>query len=242
MREMLDLVRAAEKVSPKEICGAFVRNPDDTVSVVPMENSTSAPDRFEAVMTPELAKNFDSIVAFYHSHAGDPYLSQADVDACHAIEVPYYVVSAARAQVCSYAPKPAPLIGRPYVWGLYDCSTLIRDAWTLVTGEAPLQRHPSLRDWKDKKFGFDTLLTQYGFKQVNRPQPGDVLLFRQNTQARRPHSALFLEGGMLLEHVQGECSRRRPMTSLDLAQPYGIFRCASPSTSTALSRICTMAR
>ena len=238
MRLLLELVRDAEKVAPKEICGALVRNPDDTVSAVPMENAASGPDRFEAVMTPDLARNYHRIVAFYHSHADDPFLSQEDVEACRAVGVPYYVVSAARSQVCSYAPSPAPLIGRPYVWGLYDCSTLIRDALTLATGDAPLHRHPSLREWKDNTFQLGPLLQHHGFTEVSSPSPGDVLTFSQNSPSRRPHCALFLEGGMILEHAQGECSRRRPVASGDISQSQGIFRCESQSTSTALSRIC----
>lgn len=243
MKEMREIVRQAEQAAPKEVCGALVRNPDHTVEVVQLENvHEGGDDRFRPRMTMDLVKRYDQIVAFYHTHLQDPMLSAADIEACEDIGVPYYVVSATRDQVCSYAPRPAPLLDRPYVWGLFDCCTLIRDAWTLAGGEAPLQRHPTPREWKDRVFSFDTLLTQYGFEPVDSPDSGDVLLFKQNTGACRPHSALILEGGMLLEHALGECSRRRPIGPEDFDQPHGIYRCASPSISTALSRICTTPR
>jgi len=166
-------------------------------------------------------------------------LSQDDIDSCRAIGIPYLVVSAARGQVCSYAPKPAPLLGRPFFWGLYDCTTLIRDAWTMAAGDPPIVRHPSIREWKDGTFDMPAALAEYGLQPAKEPCPGDVLLFVRNDQRRTQHLELLLEDGCVLSHVTGNISHRRPLTASDLEQANGVFRCESKSISTALSRTCT---
>ena len=72
-----------------------------------------------------------------------------------------------------------------------DCLGLVRGVWRALYGEEPETVPPYRPDWAELG-GEETLLkaARRWLRPTNRPEPGDVLLFRMHPQAPIKHAAI----------------------------------------------------
>ena len=143
------------------------------------------------------------IVAIFHSHPiTPPTPSQADKISCEDSNLPWYIVNPKTEQwsytePCGYK---APILGRPWVWGITDC-------WSLVVDWYKREKNVELLDYKRpstpeefiKNPVFEKYLPSRGFKLLQPNEQlmnGDVLAMSILGNGLN-HVAIFLNGDVL---------------------------------------------
>jgi cell wall-associated NlpC family hydrolase len=174
---------------------------------------------------------FGEIEAIVHSHPdASPEPSDADKASCEKTDVPWLIIGIKKTNDgFDINPKwfspsgcEVSLIGRQYVWGIFDCLSIVLDYYKRELGIDLGEFDRPDEDWH--KSGTDLYainLAERGFEKVSMPlKQGDVILMQ--IRSRLPnHAAIFLENGILstepkhypapmsiLHHLQDSASRR----------------------------------
>jgi len=161
------------------------------------------------------ADNTGQIIAIVHSHPLTPPIpSQADRISCEKSNLEWHIVNPKTEQwgYCKPSGFKAPLIGRPYVFGVTDCWSLVRD-WYKE------EKNIILRDWErppsHSKFNenpmFDACAWRTGFRELRNDEKLEVgdLLFMSIMGKGLNHVALFL-GDEILHHLADRLSCKEP--------------------------------
>ena len=196
----------AEACYPRESCG-FVIVHKGREKYLPCENRSTEDAEFELSADDWMrAEDMGEISHIVHSHPNTPpEPSDADKVGIEASGVPWLIVNWPTGLWKIHGPTGyvAPLVGREYVYGVFDCFTLARDWYERERGiklDIPTQW------WKEG----DTALIQHfreaGFSEVSGDlRPGDGLLF---DISGGPHCAVYLGDDLILHHVRGRLSSR----------------------------------
>ena len=172
----------------------------------------------EFILNPEdyvKADNLGDIVAVVHSHPSTPPIpSQADRISCEHSKLPWHIVNPktgewGECQPEGYVPD---LLGRPWVWGVTDCWSLVVD-W--YKQEKSIELKDYARTMTPQEFLENPLFEDYawrtGFRELRPDEPcikGDVLLM-SIMHPTLNHVAIFL-GDMVLHHLADRLSCREP--------------------------------
>jgi len=109
------------------------------------------------------------------------------------------------------------LVGRPFIWGINDCYSLVRD-WHRVQGITIPDFPRSIGFWEndDGTPGismYDEFFKDAGFVEMKRddgqPLPGDCFICPILAKVRN-HAGVYLGGGLILHHTMDRLSRRDP--------------------------------
>lgn len=93
----VDLIkRHFDSVYPEEGCGLVIKNKEGDLEWVPSKNISDSPETSfeveERVFVHHLI--YSDIQAIVHNHVdSDSKPSQLDIDACHALNIPYWIFS-----------------------------------------------------------------------------------------------------------------------------------------------------
>ena len=217
--------RHAEASYPNEACGIVVGD-----TYYPAENTSETPQSSFRI-APEFYANCEDIgdiVAIVHSHP-DAHQRASQVDKClsEALQVPYWIQSVrdgkCEGELYRYTPCGwvLPLVGREFVHGIHDCLSIVLDYYKRERG-IDLGTYDREDGWWNipGKDYYRELLPKAGFKQVDSPKHGDVVLMQLRSQVPN-HAAIFLETGIIdsepdhypapmsiLHHLYGRDSRR----------------------------------
>jgi proteasome lid subunit RPN8/RPN11 len=109
----------------------------------------------------------------------------------------------------------APLIGRSFVFGIYDCMTLLRD-WYYQERDIDLPDFPrEIEQIENNENLYVPNIEPWGFRTlsaISEVRPGDVLLAQLGHGATvTNHAGIYLETGELLHHLRGRLSRAEPV-------------------------------
>jgi len=209
------LVHAKEQ-DPKESCGLLLEIkgkekyfPCKNLSTYSQQCFIIDPDDFVK------AEETGNILAVIHSHpVTPPIASQADKISCENSDLPWHIVNPKTEQWGYYQPsgyKPT-LLGRPWVWGVTDCWSLVRD-WYKE------EKNIILRDWDRpttpqqflEKPLFESCAWRTGFRELRTDEKlinGDVLLMSILSPTLN-HVAIFLDGDVL-HHLADRISCKEP--------------------------------
>ena len=198
----------AKNQAPEEACGllAIIKGKE---TFWPCKNLAEGKFEFFILDPDDWADCEDTgeIIGVVHSHpVGSATASDNDKAACEHLGFPYYIYSIEHDHWEQLEPsgwKAPSLIGRKFIWGKYDCWSIISD-WYLET------KNIKLKEWKRpkriKEFIenplFERGLPLTGFKkQPNNDclQVGDVLLF-QSITGNLDHVAVYIGDMMILNH------------------------------------------
>lgn len=211
---------------PLEACGLVVGTESGPV-FVPCRN-TSADPRTEFDVDPRdfaAASMRGDILAVLHSHTpndefstGMAHPSKADMSGQEVSGLPW-AISMCSGDSCSdpvYFGDQSPmrdLIGRPYIYGVWDCYSLIRDYYrTRSDRPFTLPYFPREDNWWSN--GGDLYGENFaaaGFREipVDDAREGDALVM--TVRSRRPnHAAVLIGGGLMLHHLHDQLSGREP--------------------------------
>ena len=214
----MDIRQHALEEYPREACGLVVYvNGKETYRRC--RNTSS--DKANFVLDPrDLADAEDAgeVVALVHTHPDtNNAMSEADRVMCEASEMPWYIMAVTRdgdqltaGELARYEPSgyEAPLLGRPFVFGVLDCYTLIRDYYQRIL-KITLPDFPREDGFWER--GEDLYMQQFalaGFRPINTPiREHDVIIM----QIRSPvanHGGVYIGNSQVLHHLYGRLSAR----------------------------------
>lgn len=214
---ILDAVRAhAAACAPWECCGVAVVA-RGKLRYVPCRNDYPGPAADDVfVLNAEdyaAAADRGEVVAVVHSHVGlPPVPSMADRVGVETHGVPWLIVNHPLGTWAVIEPEGyrAPLVGRPFVHGVLDCYSLVRDYYREAVG-LDLPDYPRDYLWWEQP-GVNLYLDHFaeaGFEQIDLAdlRSNDVLLMQAG--ADRPnHAAIYLGDNLILHHFFGRLSSR----------------------------------
>ena len=154
-----------------------------------------------------------NIIGVFHSHTNcDPNPSTHDKYSAENTGVKWWIVNPFTNQWKTYEPVgyKKSFIGRPWVWGIYDCWTLTRDYYASVG----LNLRDFVRPEDPEEFARNPLFEKYyeelGFRVLNYDEPikeGDSLLFSIYGNGLN-HVGVYVGESKILHHIQGRLSGR----------------------------------
>lgn len=204
----------AIQAKPQEACGLVVGK-GSKQRLVRAKNLSHEPTKsFD--LDPEAwleVEDDETVIGIYHSHPqGNAQPSMTDRVGCEASGVPWHIVTLEGHYTCM---QPngfvAPYLQRPYVHGVHDCYSIIRD-WYKREWQLDLPNFERAYEWWDK--GENLYVKHFAscdFKviQSQEPQIGDAF-FIQIASPVPNHAAIYIGDGMILHHVQGRLSTKDP--------------------------------
>lgn len=122
------------------------------------------------------------IVGIVHSHPdGSPEPSEHDIHTCNALGLMYYIYSYPGMVLHTLGPKRrvSPLIGREYLFGVYDCFEAIRDYYSQEVGLYIPPRQLFEENWWEKGLNYfhPENVKNWNFHPVKEIQKNDLLVF-----------------------------------------------------------------
>ena len=223
----------AKDQDPKECCGLLL-NIRGKERYHPCRNLSVESDEY-FILDPEdyiKGSNLGEITAIIHSHPDTPPVaSQADKMSCEQTKLPWYIVNPKTETWGYYEPcgYEAPLLGRPWVWAVTDCWSLVVDWYRKEKGIKLLdyERPTRIEDFTDDPV-FERYLPSRGFRLLRPEEPlinGDVLAMSILGKGLN-HVAIFIDGDVL-HHSADRLSCREPYSPWLLKCTGGRYRYAA---------------
>lgn len=208
---LADLRAHAAECAPAEACGLVIVE-KGREKYIPCKNVAPL-DEFE-IATEDYVAAADrgEIVAIAHSHVNAPATpSMVDLVGCEHSCLPWVIVSHPHGDVVRIEPKgyEAPLVGRPYCYGVLDCYTLVVDYYRRELGiELPHFDEP-FGWWERGEPVFESHLDEAGFVIVEGPpRQHDALLLDFGAKGNATHCAVYLGDDLILHHCVNRLSSR----------------------------------
>tara|TARA_R100000278_G_scaffold101818_1_gene78358 strand:+ start:376 stop:1077 length:702 start_codon:yes stop_codon:yes gene_type:complete len=206
----------AKDQDPDESCGLLL-NIRGKERYYPCRNLSAQSDEY-FILDPEdyiKGSNLGTITAIIHSHPDTPPVaSQADKMSCEQSKLPWHIVNPKTETWGYYEPcgYKAPLLGRPWVWAVTDCWSLIVDWYKEERGIELLdyERPTRIEEFTDDPV-FERYLPSRGFRLLKPDEPlmnGDVLAMSILGKGLN-HVGIFIDGDVL-HHSADRLSCREP--------------------------------
>ena len=225
----------AKKQAPDEACGllAIIKGKE---TFWPCKNLAEGKFEFFILDPDDWAEGEDTgeVIGVIHSHpVGAATPSDTDRAACEHLGFPYFIYSIEHDHWEQFEPsgwKAPSLIGRRFIWGKYDCWSIIHD-WYKETKNIDLkiwERPKKLKDFINNPL-FEEGLPITGFKKQptnNGVRVGDVLLF-QSVTGNLDHVAVYIGDNMILNHNIKALSCREPFDLRYQQALKGVYRYAA---------------
>ena len=234
-----DALLHAKEQDPKESCGLLL-NIRGKEKYFPCQNLAITSHQC-FIMNPEdfvAGDSLGEIIGIVHSHpTTPPVASEADKISCEESNLPWYIVNPKTEVWGYYEPCgfKAPLLGRPWVWGITDCLSLVEDWYlqekgiTFKKATRPLTPEIFHENPQSKEDGdFNNYLNTAGFRLLEpneKLQNGDVLAMSILGKGLN-HVGIFLDGDVL-HHLGDRLSCKEPYNPWLLKCTGGRYRYAS---------------
>lgn len=218
-----DMMRAAAAAAwPNEACGLILQVGKKSVSVLCANTSEEPGSQFLISVEDYCdAAARGEVIGVWHTHVNtSPKPSQADLVGCEASGVPWFILSAYKNEVgeISFSEiekvEPSgfelPYIGRPYVFGVLDCWSLVQDYYRREY-QIKLDSFPRIPEfWQKGNRFFEENWETQGFVRLLQQEPivGDTFLMQTSPGGVVNHVAVYVGDGLMLHHAHGRLSRR----------------------------------
>jgi proteasome lid subunit RPN8/RPN11 len=206
----------AREAYPNEACGLVVSRGGSKFRLIralnladkPMETFDLDPDAWLQVADDE------EVIGIYHSHPfGTAEPSMADLSSCETTELPWHIVGLAgdTYQVVHPSGYEAPYADRPYVYGVHDCWSIIRDWYRRELSIELMDFARNGHWWERGQNRYVENIEVAGFVELRGevPRPGDLMLLQMGARVTN-HAAIWIGDGTILHHVFGRLSCTEP--------------------------------
>jgi len=203
-----DTIRLFATSTPdRETCG-FVLESGETLQV---PNIASDPVNEFEISAEHYARFDDQIKGIWHSHLRLAGFSPLDQSVMASDTLPWGVYCLRDNSFHQCDPTTtAPLEGRPFVFGVYDCYSLVSDALKQMGVELPAWQRGNWGEWNTPEFkSFDLEWHNVGRAVPNGVyQPGDILLMNLGDHpGHTDHVGVFTTSKHFMHHPVGGSSR-----------------------------------
>ncbi|WP_370461290.1 C40 family peptidase [Pantoea sp. F_11] len=206
------ILHHAAAAYPHECCGVVVIQSDGHGLYLPCRNIAPDPENDFAIHPEDYAaaEEMGQVIAVAHSHPdASTRPGETDRALCDLSGLTWYIVSWPEGDFRVLLPREElPLVGRPFVLGVYDCWGLIM-SWYRQSLGIELPDHRVNYPWWEQ--GEDRYMDNWhstGFRKFSGPaRTGDVVLMKVGARVVN-HAGVLLEDGMLLHHLYGHLSQR----------------------------------
>jgi cell wall-associated NlpC family hydrolase len=198
---------------PQEAVGFVINNefkPTKNIAQDPFNNAQYGEIAY-------LTSSLNGIQAIVHSHTQgslkdhldlevDPRTpSERDMQSQMDTDVPWLVFHTDGTKVSApleFGGEPAPLMGRPYIYNVFDCWTLVRDYYQMNHKiELPVWPRP-IQWMKDNPSLLTDNWQKIGFIEISKSniQPGDGILFKLSRTENFDHCGIYLGEEKFIHH------------------------------------------
>ena len=208
MKDLIPQIKTHFDKSPhRESCGVIVVD-DKKLKWIPCDNVAVKENDFVIC-----AKQYARILLTYrvhtivHNHITYPPIPSAnDITYCNELAVPFLIFSSTMQDYTLLYPSQMNLVGRPYIFGIYDCLSVAMD-WYAVNRGIVFERGDYEDSWwkKGKDYLTAKELKEWGFRKVLRPSVGDIILFKMGSLVPN-HIGVLLENDTFLHHAENRLS------------------------------------
>ncbi|MNO46262.1 NlpC/P60 family protein [compost metagenome] len=184
---------------PRECCGVIVAT-GRRRRYVRCRNIASQPSE-EFRLHPEdyaAAEDLGQVVAIAHSHPdATSQASSHDLALCEASGLPWHILSWPEGDLRTITPQGhTPLLGRPFVHGVWDCWQVCADWYQREWG---LEFESFAREdgWWEQADGpslYEQHFEAAGFHPVTQPQRGDLIVMQIGHTYHPNHAGIYLGG------------------------------------------------
>lgn len=200
---------------PRESCGLLVQRgrvekyyPCRNLAAEPTEQFQIDPADYKT------AAEQGIITGIVHSHPdATTQPSEADKAQCDLTELPWHIMSWPEGDIRTICPRgELPLVGRPFVLGVYDCWGLIMSYFRQVHSIELHDYRVNYHWWEEGHSDnfYQERWYECGFREFSGPpQPGDMVIM-QVQASKWNHAGILLADNMLLHHLYGQLSARVP--------------------------------
>ena len=215
MREktMQAIFAHAARDYPHECCGVICQKsrveryfPCRNLADKSTEQFHLAPEDYAA------AEEWGAIIGIAHSHPdATTQPSELDRAQCDATELPWHIVSWPEGDFRTLQPRgELPLIGRPFVLGVYDCWGLVMSYYRQTYGIELPDYRVDYCWWEKGENRYMDNWSKCGFCEfIGPPRAGDVMMMQWSAPVVN-HAGILLDGNMLLHHKYGYLSQKEP--------------------------------
>ncbi len=225
----------AQEQTPNEACGLLAII-DGKETFWPCKNLAEGKHEFFMLDPDDWVECEDTgeVIGVIHSHpVGAAIASDADKASCEHIGFPYYIYSINQDHWTKIEPsgwKAPSLIGRRFIWGKYDCWSIVTD-WLKENKNIEIpywQRPKTLKEFAENP-EFEYALPKLNFKKQEKTdnlKTGDVLLFTGAKQ-KLSHVAVYIGDSMILNHNFKALSCRQQLNLNYQKALKGVYRYAA---------------
>jgi proteasome lid subunit RPN8/RPN11 len=204
-----ELAAYAHSKAPEEACGIIAGG-----KFFPCKNAHPHPLESFAIDARAFAKAEKvGIEAIFHSHLGmENQFSRHDIKSCKQLGLPWVMYCTGTNSWHEMDPTGnAPYLGRPWIYGIYDCYGLFRDYYIKEFGIvlSDYERGDEF-EWTSPEWRmFEKNVTDQGFREISdgRLQKGDMLLMQ--LQANFPNHVGVVHSpsqNVFYQHLLGRLS------------------------------------
>ncbi|EAX32556.2 C40 family peptidase [Coxiella burnetii] len=197
---------------PEMACGVLVYK-DNNHSYIPCKNIADDPLKQSKISDEEYARTRnegDIIHTVMFRSDESAHSTEEDQAQCNENKAPYIIISWPELKIEQFLPTvDLPLVGRPFIYGVYDCYSLARDYYKKNFGI-------KLNDYDRPDFWWEKDANLYmenykkeGFKEIPAKELrcGDLILMKINSPVPN-HIAIYLGNGEILHHLELQPSKR----------------------------------
>jgi len=191
---------------PMESCGVIVKD-----KFIPCKNIALDPYRTFNIDGKLMVYAYNNnLQAVVHSHVDYPFLSKEDMIRSSHSSVPWgvaFIDGGKKNGIYFWGDSldKQDFKERPFVYGIYDCYTLVRDYYLL---EMKIKLPPVFSDygwWEKGESLFEDLIEQFGFQKVKDVyRKGDIFMWAIDCKTVN-HIGVYT-GDCVLQHLNGRLS------------------------------------
>jgi proteasome lid subunit RPN8/RPN11 len=201
--------KLACKNPTEETCGFVLTDG----SVIQVNNVADDRHTTFSINPQDYAKYDDQITGIWHTHLELAGFSPLDQQVLMTDTLPWavYCLADNSFHECDFT-TVAPFLGRPFIFGLYDCYSLISDKLHEMEVELPPWPRGTWGEWDTPGFNpFDMAWPEIGEPVYNgKYQEGDILLLNLgNHPGHTDHVGVFLDRRTFLHHPAQHKSRKQ---------------------------------